>query len=99
MDRPEEDSHLGPGYVHSRHDYQQWEHELQESHGRNKPELSPHIERVKICAVDDTEPHPTEEQYEVPMVEMAHAIPSKHTVVLSLEYANPTHRAVPGSGW
>lgn len=98
MDGPEEDGNLGPGYVHARHEDEEREHKLQESHGGDQTKLSPDIEGVEVCAVENACPHPRQEEYEVPVVEVANTVPSKHAVVLPLKNAHPAHRAVPSSG-
>ena len=32
------------------------------------------------------------------MVEVTHAVPSKHAMMLPLQYTDPTHRTMPGPG-
>lgn len=95
VDRPEENGNLSPGDVHARHDDQQGENKLEESHGGHEPKLSPDIERVEVGAVEDPDPHPGQEEDEVPVVEVPHAIPGKHAVMFPFENTNPTHCAVP----
>ena len=46
---------------------------------------SPDIEGVEVCAVEDAEPKPGEEEDEEAMVEVADAVSGEHAVVLPLE--------------
>ena len=91
-------SHLVPGYVHPCHDDQQREDELQQGVGRGHPYLNVHVDSVEVGAVDHPGPGPGQEEEEVPVVEVTHAVPGEHAVVLPLEDADVAGGAVPGSG-
>jgi len=84
MNGPEKYGHLGPGQVHPRHKDKEWEDKLEHSRQRHILKLSPDIEGVEVCAVENPEPKPGEEEDEESVVEVADAIAGKHAVVLSL---------------
>ena len=48
----------------------------------------PDIERVEVGAVEHAKPEPAKEENKEAMVEVAHAVASKHAVVLSLQHAH-----------
>ena len=48
----------------------------------------PDIERVEVGAVEHAKPEPGKEENKESMVEVAHAVASKHAVVLSLQHAH-----------
>ena len=48
----------------------------------------PDIERVEVGAVEHAKPEPGKEENKEAMVEVAHAVASKHAVVLSLQHAH-----------
>ena len=58
MNRPEEDGDLVPGYVHTAHQDQEGENELEERVGRGQADLGVNIDRVEIGAVDHAQPGP-----------------------------------------
>ena len=51
----------------------------------------PDVEGVEPGAVEDSDPHPGEEEDEVAVVEVAHAVASEHAVVLPLQHTHAAH--------
>ena len=91
-------AHLVPGNVHPAHDDQEGEDELEKSVGRGQPNLGVDVDGVEVGAVHHPEPRPGEEEYEVPVVEVADTVAGKHAVVFSLENTLAAGGAVPGPG-
>ena len=51
----------------------------------------PDVERVEVGAVEHPQPHPYQEEEEVPVVEVPHTVAGEHAVVFPLQDTNPTY--------
>ena len=88
VDGPEEDCDLSPADIHPRHENEKGKDELEEGGSRDLLQLTPHVQRVEIGAIDHAEPHPGQEEEEVAVVEVPHTVAGEHAVVLALQPHN-----------
>ncbi len=94
MYAPEKHVQLKPGQVESEQAYQ-WEHKLRYHGPGHFAQMQAQEACVEVRAVQHSQPHVQEEEAEVAVVAVTHAISDEHAVVFTLEDAHPAYRAMP----